>query len=159
MIQTSYKAKLAKGTTYPINATDLSLAIGEDVSERLSLNFFLSPYRFQSYLEELKNPYARLLLVECVYLNRDIRAATPRDPSKSGYIGEKETLYVYPVLFKSREQIYLELITVGLPKLKEWLDLARPDTWRTGKHYFEIWWNQGRKTVEFESAWRHPVSG
>ncbi len=152
MIQTSHKAKLAKGTIYPLNATDMSMSLGDVISKRITLNFLQTPFRYQSYIEVLRNPYAKKLLVEFLYTNRDIRAATPRDHSKCPYIGEREHLYIYPILYKYKEEIYSELMIEGLPRLKTWLQIDREDTWRSSQHYFEIWWDSQLGAIEIECA-------
>jgi hypothetical protein len=139
MIPTTYKRKLPKDLSFPVGAKVISEALnGIEQYSKLKLYFSDSSFlRRSEFLSKPKNKETVLVLQLYYYYMRSIS----KYMIDLGWVGESWSISIYPVPLDRKHEVQQHLVNDGLPKLKKWLSIKRPETWYAGQHYFSIAYN------------------
>jgi len=60
---------------------------------------------------------------------------------KLGMAGESWSITLYPIPSEYKKDAQAYLTQTGLPKLKKWLSVQKPETWHEGHHCYSILFN------------------
>src|SRR5262249_22730020 len=129
MIPTSSRAKLGRQLSYPVTATELTLALqAAPQLENIALWFRDAPVWPGAKFRQSLHDDAPYDIVSGEFFQY---------PKHLGY-EEHWSVNIYPVKREFRHVAHELLIQSALSALANWFSASRPDTWRRGKHTCSI---------------------
>jgi len=152
MIPTHYKMRVPRTLAYPIGAELVSSALAEvPQRERMTLGFYDKPTIFASDYHQLlaRGIYA---VVAASYRNLGPGLSGSNRDIETGFYTESWELSIYPVPVKEKARVRAALVADGLPAVRGWLTLARPATWREGRHGFQVLYHERSGGVTFHDS-------
>lgn len=113
------------------------------------LVFRASPTNSNHYPYDLRDSIDPIKIARVHYRKGEVGFETPRDRELAKSLsGEHEDIYIFPVLSTDRAAAHAALLTDGVQLIRAWLGEERPETWRSGRHTFELWWDTFSKRFE-----------
>ena len=140
MIPTRSRRRISRDLAFPLGAKQISDAL-EGVPQYTSLTIWFSCHynlKTAARIREILDSGEPLGVLEARYRHVPPGRSASRDLIEMGWYDETWELSVYPVPRERKSATRSLLLTMGLPKIRTWLETPRPETWRSGHHYCSI---------------------
>jgi len=139
MIPTVLKSQISKELSFPLGAMKISEAL-EGVPQYSCLTLAFYPHWDQtpSQTRRLLDAGESLRVMEATYRNIRPGRCGSRNLIHMGWYDETWGLAVYPVPRDVKAVVADLLLTAGLPSIRRWLEIERPESWCDGRHHCRL---------------------
>jgi hypothetical protein len=150
MLAVAYRSKLPKTLSFPIGAQELSAALsGVPQYECMKINFYGKPTDCASDFADMLRRRCAYSIVSAAYSHVRLGLSESKEMAQRGMYDERWEILVYPVERENRHSALQCLRSGGLQQIRQWLLMRRPDTWRAGRHSFELVFDPQKETIYF----------
>ena len=151
LIPTKQKFKLSKTMAYPIGAETVSEAFaGVPQFEHLKIYFTTTNFVFVSDFKEVRKQKQFYKIFEVSMIHPIKSLTSPKRFIEEGFYNENWEIHVYSVPSELKSITKKLLSIEGLPKAKNWLELPRTETWKTGRKYFQVLFNEAESRISIK---------
>lgn len=135
MIPTKLRSKISGELSFPLGAKEISEVL-EGVPQYASLTLAYYPHwdKTPACIRKILDSGESLCVMEARYRNVRPGRSGSQMLQDMGWYDETWELAVYPIPRNKRSATKTLLLAEGLPRIRAWLEMERPGTWRDGHH-------------------------
>jgi hypothetical protein len=151
MIPTSYKDRLPKDLSWPVNAQVLSEALeGVPQYDMLTVSFSMwSTFRKSEFVKQIEDKSV-ILVLGVYYCNKREDRWTARYLGEKGFCGESWQITVYPVPRNQKAIVRQAILSSGLADVRKWLGSHKPPSWYDGRKSLSLGFDLAKEAVVAE---------
>jgi hypothetical protein len=148
IIPTRFKSKLPQRLSFPIGAETLSEALSSVPQfKKLTVTFF-----YYAKANDFPKESVKFSVIEVKFRNLKPDQNSSKDFIEQGFYEETWEITVKPVPRELKFKIKQHLVAEGLPKIKDWLSMERPESWLEGRKNLEVIYHKTGDLLSYKES-------